>query len=114
MIGGVAVEGGCLHRGWKAGRSRVDFWGGAEYPEGGEPTFVPQEEVKRGEAGLDGQNIGGGAEETIGGPPLDLMPEDGELSYHVGSGGEDVRAIAEDREEERGGHKEIGGGAPLI
>jgi len=80
MIRGVAVQGGHVHRRGKAGRSLVDFRGGAEYPEGGEPTFVPPEEVKWGKTGLDGQYIGGGGEETIRGPPLDLVPEGGEFS----------------------------------
>ena len=59
-----------MNRGGKAGSSRVDFRRGAEYPEGGEPTFILQEEVNWGETGLAGQDIRGGTEETIGGPPL--------------------------------------------
>ena len=103
MVRGVAVEGGRLHRRGKAGRSGVNFRGGAKYPEGGEATFVPQEEVHWGKTGLAGQYIGGGTEEAIRGPPLDLVPEGGEFSQQVEGGGEDVRAVAEDREEERGG-----------
>jgi len=80
MIRGVAVKGGRLHRRGKVGRSRVDFRGGAEYPESGEPTFLPQEAVKWVKTGLDGQYIGGGTEETIRGPPLNLVPEGGEFS----------------------------------
>jgi len=58
-------------------------------------------EVKWGETGLDGQNISGGAEEAVGRPPLDLVPEDGEFPLHLGCWYKHVRAIAEDGEEER-------------
>ena len=63
----------------ETGHGRFDLRGGAEYSKGGEAAFVRKEEVKRGETGLDGQNIEGGAGEAVGGPPLDLVPEDGEL-----------------------------------
>jgi len=101
VIRGVSVQGGRLDRGREAGRCRVNLRWRAENPEGGESTFIPQEEVKWGETGLDGQNISGGAEEAVGCPPLDLVPEDGDLPHHVGRWHKHVRAIAEDGEQER-------------
>jgi len=53
----VAVHGGCLYRAGEAGRGRVDFRGGAEYPQGGETSLILKEEVEWWEAGLYGQYV---------------------------------------------------------
>ena len=53
----VAVHGGCLYREGEAGRGRVDFRGGAEYPQGGETSLILKEEVEWWEAGLYGQYV---------------------------------------------------------
>jgi len=55
------------------------------------------------EAGLDGQDVGGGADETVGGPSLNLVPKDRELPSHMNGGCQGVCAIAQDGEEEGGG-----------
>jgi len=99
----VAVKGWGLHRGGKPCCCRVDFRGGAKYPEVGQAALVRKEKPERRETGLDGQNVCGGTREAIGSPSLDLVPEGGELPNHVDGGQKRVRAAAEDREEERGG-----------
>ena len=53
------------------------------------------------EAGLDSQDVRGGAGQAVRGPPLNLVPEDRKFSCHVSGGLECVRAVAKDREEER-------------
>jgi len=65
--------------------------------------LIFQEEVARGETGFNSQNIGRGASETVGGPPLDFVPEGKELSCHVGSLFESIRAVTEDGKQKRGG-----------
>jgi len=66
-------------------------------------VLVRYEEVERREAGLNGQDIGRGARETVGGPPLDLMLVGSELPHHVSSGLESIRTVAEDGEQEEEG-----------
>ena len=92
-----------LHRGGQPCGCRVDLQGGAKYPKVSQSAFIPKEKFERWEAGLDGQDVGGGAHEAIGRPSLDLVPECGELPGHVDCGQEGVRAIAEDGKEEGGG-----------
>jgi len=66
-------------------------------------ALVFQEELARWEAGLDGQHVGGGTHETVGGPPLNLVPKGGELPSHMDGGCEGFCAIAQDGKEEGGG-----------
>jgi len=103
MVRGVAVQRGGLQREGKAGRGWVNLRGGTQYSEAGETALISQEKVERRETGLDGQYVDGGAGEAVGRPPLELMPEGGELPGHVGGGHEDVRTVTEDGEEKRGG-----------
>ena len=86
MVRGVAVEGRSLDRGGEPGRGGVDLRGGAQDPETGQSLFIREKEIKRREAGLNGQDAGGGAYEAVRCPPLDLVPENGELSCHVTRG----------------------------
>jgi len=83
--------------------SGLDLRGGAHHPQAGQVVLVGEEEVNGGEAGLNGQDVRGGAREAIGGPPLDLVPEGRELSRHVYRGLKCIRAVAEDGKEKRGG-----------
>jgi len=103
IIGGVAVQRRPREGGWKPGGGRVDLGRGAYYPKAGQAVLLCKEEIERGEAGLNGQDVGRGAGEAVRGPPLDLVPEGRELSRHVNSGLESIRAVAKDGEEERGG-----------
>jgi len=103
MVWRMAVKGWGLHRGWEPCGRRVDFRGGAHNPEVCQASLVCKEKLERWEAGLDGQDIGRGRYEAVSCPPLDLVPEHGELPNHVDGGHEDVRAIAEDGDEEGGG-----------
>jgi len=93
----------------KVSGGRAEVWplpglspAGTHHPEVGQAAFVCEEEVKRGKAGLDGQDVDRGARETVRRPPLDLMPEGRQLSRHMDSRFAHVHAIAEDREKERG------------
>jgi len=99
----VAVEGRRLHRGGEPRGCWVDLRRGAENPKVSQPAFIREKEIEWWKAGLDGQDVGGGAHEAIGRPSLDLVPERGELPGHVDRGNKGVRAIAEDGEEEGGG-----------
>jgi len=103
MIGGLAVQRRRLKGGWKSGGGRVDLRRGVHHAKAGQAVLVRKEEIERGEAGLNGQDIGRGAREAIRGPPLDLVSEGREPSRHVNSGLERIRPVAEDGEEERGG-----------
>ena len=82
-----------MHGGWESPGCRVDFRRGAHNPKVCQASFGREEELERWEAGLDGQDIRGGRHEAISCPPLDLVPEHGELPNHVDGGHEDVRAI---------------------
>jgi len=121
VVGGVAVQRRCLEGGWKSGCRRVNLQRGAHYPKVGQTAFVREEEVQWGEAGLDGQDVDGGACEAVRRPHLDLVPEDREFPRHVGCGCEHFCAIAKDREKERRcqpmaqerGQAHPGGGEPL-
>ena len=106
----VAVKRRGLHGGREPRGCRVDFQGGRQDSKVFQATLVCEEEPERWEAGLDGQDICSGRHEAIGSPPLDLVPEHGELPNHVGGGHEDVRAVAEDGEEEGGGQSMAGEG----
>jgi len=101
MVWGVAVYRRRLEGGWKSGRCRVYFRRGTHHPEAGQAAFVCEEEVKMGKAGLDGQDVGRSARETVRRPLLDCMPEGQHFSCHMNSRSEHVRAITEDREKER-------------
>jgi len=69
----------------------------------GQGVFVCEEEVERRQAGFNGQDVGGGTREEVCGPLLDLVPEGRKLCYHVSSGFEGIRTVAEDGEKEQGG-----------
>ena len=99
----MAMKGRSLHREGKPRGCRVDLRGGAKYPKIIQSAFVCQEELKRWEAGLDGQHVSGGAHKAIGRPSLDLVPEHGEFPGHMDRGQKGLRAIAEDGKEEGGG-----------
>jgi len=71
-----------------------------------QPAFVRAEEIELREAGLNGQDVSGGAHEAVGRPSLDLVPECGKFPGHVDRGNKGVRAIAEDGKEE-GGAKSV-------
>jgi len=78
-------------------------------------AFICKEKFERWEVGLDGQDVGGGAHEAIGGPSLDLVPECGQLPGYVDCGEKGVGAIAEEGKEEGGGEpvtEERGGPIP--
>jgi len=102
----VAVKGRSLDRGGKPRGCGVDLRRGAEDPQVSQPAFVPEEEIKWREAGLNGQYVGGGAHKAVGRPSLDLVPERGKLPGHVDRGNKGVRAIAENGKEE-GGSKSL-------
>jgi len=97
------MEGRSWHGGEEPCGRRVDFRRGAQDPEVSKATFVCEEKVKRREAGLNGQDVSGGRHKSVCRPPLNHVPEQGELPYHVDSGHEDVRPVAEDWEKEGGG-----------
>ena len=97
------MKGRGLHRGWEPSCRRVDLRGGAQNSKVRQASLVGKEKPEGREAGLYGQDVRRGGPEAVGSPSLDPMPEHGELSDHVGGRYEDVRPIAEDREEEGGG-----------
>jgi len=99
----VAVKGRSLHRGGEPRGCGVDLWRGAEDPKVSQPAFIREEEIEWREAGLNGQDVRGGAHEAVGRPSLDLVQERGELPGHVDRWNKGVRAIAEDGKEEGGG-----------
>jgi len=99
----VGVKGQGLHGGWEPRGRWVDIRGGAQDPKVCQASLVCEEKPEWREAGLDGQDIRRGRHEAIGCPSLDLVPEHGEFPNHVDGRHEDVRAIAEDGEEERVG-----------
>jgi len=78
--------------------------GGAHHPQASQAVLVRAEEVESGEAGFHSQDVGWGARETAGGPPLDLVAEGREFSRPVNIGLESVRAVAEDWKEKRRCH----------
>jgi len=92
-----------LHRRGKPRGCRIDLGEGTEYSECGQAALVSEEEVEGRQAGLHGQAVRGGEHKTVGSPSLDLVPEYGQLPGHVNGGQENISAIAEDGEEERGG-----------
>jgi len=49
-------------------------------------ALIRKEKLERRQAGLDGQDVGGGTHEAVGHPSLDLVPECGELPSHVDGG----------------------------
>jgi len=69
------VKGRSLRGGGEPSGCGIDLRGGAHDPEVGQAEFVREEDVKRREAGLYGQDVGGGAHEAICCPSLDLVPE---------------------------------------
>jgi len=97
------MKGWGLQGEWEPRSRGVDLRGGAHDPKVRQASFVRKQKVKRWEAGLNGQDIRGGQQEAVGYPPLDLVPEHGELPKHVGAGQKDVRTITKDGEEEGGG-----------
>jgi len=99
---GVAAKGGSLDRGGKPRGCGVDLWRGAEDPQVSQLAFVPEEEIEWREAGLNGQDVRGGAHKAVGRPSLDLVPERGKFPGHVDCGNKGVRAIAENGQEEGG------------
>jgi len=99
----VAVKGRSLHRGGEPRGRGVDLRRGAEDPQVSQPALIREEEIEWGEAGFNGQDVGGGAHEAVGRPSLDLVPERGKLPDHVDRWDKGVRAIAEDGKEEGGG-----------
>jgi len=68
----------------------------------GQSAFIRKKKFERWEAGLDGQDVGGGAHEASGRPYRDLVPECGEVPGHVDCWQKGVGAIAEDGKEEGG------------
>jgi len=80
------VKGRSLHRGGNPCSCRVVLRRGAYYSKVGQAALVRKENREWGEAGLDGQDVGGGTREAIGCPSLDLVPECGELPIHVDGG----------------------------
>jgi len=97
------MKGRSFNQGGKPCGRRVDLWGGTKNPKVCQSAFVRKEKFERREAGLNGQDVGGGAHEAVGHPSLDLVPKRGELPGHVDCGREGVRTIAEDGKEERRG-----------
>jgi len=99
----VAVKGRSLDRGGKPRGCEVDLRRGAEDPQVSQPAFIREEEIEWREAGLNSQDVSGGAHEAVGRPSLDLVPERGEFPDHMARGNKGVRALAEDGKEEGGG-----------
>ena len=94
----VAVKGGGLNGRREPSGCWVDLRGGAEDSQVSQAALVREEQVKRGEAGLDGQDVDRRAHKAISCPALGLVPKHGEFPNHVGGGREHVRTIAEDGE----------------
>ena len=99
----MALEGRSSHGEWEPCARRVDFRGGVHDPKVCQASLVREEKLEGWEAGLDGQDIRRTRHEAISCPSVDLVPEHRELPNHVDGGYEDIRAIAEDGEEEGGG-----------
>jgi len=102
MVWRVAVKGWSLDGEGEPSGCGVDFLGGAQNPEVSQAAFLPKKQTKRRKTDLNGQDVSGGAHEAVRCPSLNLVPEHRELASHVDGGHEDVRAIAEDGEEEGG------------
>jgi len=85
-------------------RSRVRVWGGAGYPAGGQSPSVSTVRDDRGEAGLAGQDRGGGREEIIRRPSLDPAPEAVHPSERDVGRGEEVGAIRDYGAKETGSY----------
>ena len=110
----VAVEGRSLQGEREPCGRRVYLRGGAHDPEVRQASFVREEEVERREAGLDGQDVRRGGYEAVGDPSLDLVPEHCQFPKRVYCGHKDVRAVAENGEEEGGGQSMAEkGGRPI-
>jgi len=97
------VEGRRLHTGGESRGCRVYFWGGAKDPKVDQTAFICEEKLQGQEAGLFGQDVGGGTPKAVCCPSLDLVPELGELPCQMDGRYEDVCAIAEDGKQEGGG-----------
>jgi len=75
MVVSVAVEPRSLYRRGEPIHCRVDFRGRAEYSQVRQTSLVSKKQVKRWEAGLNGQNVSRDAGKTICEPPLGFVPE---------------------------------------
>jgi len=80
------VKGSSLNGGGELCGCRVDLRGGAKYSEVSQVALGRKGKLVWWEAGLDGQDVGGGAHEAIRRPSLDLVPEHRQLSTHVDGG----------------------------
>jgi len=85
---------------WESGRGRVGVRGGAGDSEGSKAPLPSAVGDYGGEAGLTGQDGGGGGEEVIRGPSLDPVPEAVHASEHSVVRGKEVSSVSEYGEEE--------------
>jgi len=100
----LGSEGGERGERWREScRRLVRIWGGAGHPKGGQSSLVPAGRDNGGEAGLAGQNGGGGRVEVVRCPSLDSVPEAVHASERGVCRGEEVGAIREYRAEVTGG-----------
>ena len=88
---------------WESGRGRIGARGGAGNSEGGEASPVSAVGDNGGEAGLTGQDRGGGGKEVVCGPSLDPVPEAVHVSERSVVRGKEVCSVGEYGEEEATG-----------
>jgi len=88
---------------WESGRGRVGVRGGAGNSEGGKASPVSAVGDNGGEAGLTGQDRGGGGGEVVRGPSLNPVPEAVHAPERSVVWGEEVCSVSEYGEEEATG-----------
>jgi len=93
VLGSEGGEGGEGLR--ESGRGRVGVRGGAGDSEGSKAPSIPAVRDNGEEAGLAGQDGGGGGEKIIRGPSLDSVPEAGHASEGCVIRGEEVGTVSE-------------------
>ena len=84
----------------KAPCCQVNTVRGADFPKGGQALPPRYQEADGGQTGHDGQDADGGRRETVGGPPLHLVPEGVEPREGAHVGREEVCPIQDDGRDE--------------
>jgi len=90
-----------VHQRGESSHCWVDLRVGSEDSQACQALLVGKEQVKWREAGLNGQNVSGGAGKAIRAPSLGLVPKGREFSHHVDRRGEHVPSVPKDGEEQR-------------